>query len=100
MPPLGLLLGGMDFSNWFITLGNGDYKTLAEAKAAGAPTWNIGLFINALIQFLIVAWAVFLFIVKPMNTLKRQAAEPEAPPEVPVEEKLLMEIRDILKARA
>ncbi len=101
MPPLGLLLGNMDFSNWFISLGGGDYKTLAEAQAAGAPTWRIGLFLNALIQFLIVAWAVFLFIVKPMNALKRQeAAAPAPPPEPSPEQKLLGEIRDVLKSRA
>ncbi len=100
MPPLGLLMGGMDFSNWFINLSSGDYETLAAARAAGAATWNIGSFINALIQFLIVAWAVFLFIVKPMNTLKRRmAAEVTAPPEPPAEEKLLAEIRDLLKSQ-
>jgi large conductance mechanosensitive channel len=101
MPPLGLLLGGMDFSNWFINLGSGDYKTLSAAQAAGAATLNIGLFINALIQFLIVAWAVFLFIVKPMNTLKRrmEAEKPAAPAEVPADVKLLAEIRDLLKSR-
>jgi large conductance mechanosensitive channel len=101
MPPLGLLTGGLDFSNWFITLGGGGpYKTLAEAKAAGASTLNIGLFLNAVIQFLIVAWAVFLLIVKPMNRLKRAEAAPAAPPEPSAEEKLLTQIRDLLKARA
>ena len=101
MPPLGLLLGGMDFSNWFINLSSGDYKTLAAARAAGAATWNIGSFINALIQFLIVAAAVFFFIVKPMNALKKQiAAEtPPSPDEVPADVKLLTEIRDVLKSR-
>ena len=101
MPPLGLLLGGMDFSNWFINLSSGEYKTLAAARAAGAATWNIGSFINALIQFLIVAAAVFFFIVKPMNTLKKQiAAEtPPSPDEVPADVKLLTEIRDVLKSR-
>jgi large conductance mechanosensitive channel len=101
MPPLGLLLGGMDFSNWFFNLGGSDFKTLAEARAAGAATWNIGSFINALIQFLIVAGAVFFFIVKPMNALKKRApAEtPPAPPEVPADVKLLTEIRDVLKSR-
>lgn len=102
MPPLGLLMGGMDFSNWFITLGGGDFKTLAEARAAGAATWNIGLFLNSLIQFLIVAWAVFLFIVKPMNALKKQAAAAEPPPAAPEPtgtERLLTEIRDLLAKR-
>jgi large conductance mechanosensitive channel len=103
MPPLGLLIGGLDFSNWFIALG-GDkhFNTLAEAKSAGVPTLNIGLFLNAIIQFLIVAWAVFLVIVKPMNRLKRSeaAAAPAASPEPTAQEKLLIEIRDLLKARA
>jgi large conductance mechanosensitive channel len=101
MPPLGLLLGGMDFSNWFINLGSGDYKTLAAAQTAGAATLNIGLFINALIQFLIVAWAVFLFIVKPTNALKRrmEAEKTVEPPEVPADVKLLTEIRDLLRSR-
>jgi len=103
MPPLGLLTGGLDFSNWFVALG-GDkhYTTLAEAKSAGVSTLNVGLFLNAIIQFLIVAWAVFLIIVKPMNRLKRSeaAAAPAAPPEPSAEEKLLIQIRDLLKARA
>ena len=103
MPPLGLLTGGLDFSNWFIALGSGGpYKTLADAKAAGTPTLNIGLFLNAVIQFLIVAWAVFMVIVKPMNRLKQSeaaAAAPEAP-EPSAEEKLLTDIRDLLRARA
>jgi large conductance mechanosensitive channel len=101
MPPLGLLMGGMDFSNWFINLSSGDFKTLAEARAAGAATWNIGSFINALIQFLIVAWAVFLFIVKPMNALKRRTAAetPAPPPEISAELKTLIEIRDALKSQ-
>ena len=103
MPPLGFLMGGLDFSNWFVTLGGGGpFKTLAEAKAAGASTLNLGLFLNAVIQFLIVAWAVFLVIVKPMNRLKKAdaAAAPPAPPEPSAEEKLLTQIRDLLKARA
>jgi large conductance mechanosensitive channel len=102
MPPLGLLTGGLDFTNWFINLGSGGpFKTLAEARAAGAATLNIGLFLNALIQFLIVAWAVFLVIVKPMNRLKKsEAAAAPAAPELSGEEKLLTEIRDLLRARA
>ena len=102
MPVLGLLIGGLDFSNWFITLGHGGpFNTLAEARAAGASTMNVGLFLNAIIQFLIVAWAVFLVIVKPMNRLKKaEPAAPEALPEPSAEEKLLTQIRDLLKARA
>ncbi|TAL00680.1 MAG: large-conductance mechanosensitive channel protein MscL [Rhodospirillaceae bacterium] len=66
MPPLGLLLGGVDFSNIFITLSHQSYKTVAEAKAAGAATINVGLFINTIIDFLIVAFAIFL-LVKQVN---------------------------------
>jgi large conductance mechanosensitive channel len=78
MPPIGLLLGGVDFSNIFIVLGEGDYASLEAAKEAGAATWNIGLFINTLIDFLIIAFAIFL-VVKAMNRLKRQEEEKPAP---------------------
>jgi large conductance mechanosensitive channel len=78
MPPIGLLLGGVDFSNIFVVLGEGDYASLEAAKEAGAATWNIGLFINTLIDFLIIAFAIFL-VVKAMNRLKRQEEEKPAP---------------------
>lgn len=74
MPPVGLLMGGMDFSNLFINLSEGEYASLAEAQAAGAATINYGLFINALIDFLLIALALFLLI-KWINKLRR---EPEA----------------------
>ena len=102
MPPLGLLIGGIDFSSFFITLkGGGSYATPEAAKAAGAVTINYGVFINAVIRFVIVAFAVFL-IVKQINRLRWEepAAAPPPPPEPPREEVLLTEIRDILKARA
>lgn len=80
MPPIGLLLGGVDFSDLFLTLkqgaAGGPYATLAQAKAAGAVTMNIGLFMNAVISFLIVAFAVFMLI-KAINKLQFQ--KPEAP---------------------
>ena len=79
MPPVGLLLGGVDFTNLFITLGPGDYGSLAEAQAAGAATINYGLFINNLIAFLIVAFAVFL-VVRAVNRLQK---EEEAAPAEP-----------------
>jgi len=82
MPPIGLLLGGVDFSNLFIVLKNGTtpgpYAAVANAKAAGAVTINYGLFFNSMISFLIVAFAVFILI-KGLNTLSRKpeaAAEP------------------------
>jgi large conductance mechanosensitive channel len=84
MPPIGLLLGGVDFSNLFATLKAGEklagpYASLADAKAAGAVTLNIGVFLNAVVSFLIVAFAVFL-VVRGMNRLKREAPAPAAAP--------------------
>ncbi|MGF1628812.1 MAG: large conductance mechanosensitive channel protein MscL [Kiloniellaceae bacterium] len=79
MPPIGLLLGGVDFSNIFIVLSGGDYASLEEAKTAGAATWNVGLFINTVIDFLIVAFAIFL-VVKGVNNLKRREAVPPPAP--------------------
>ena len=69
MPPIGLLLGRIDFNNLFITLSGGPYPTIAAAKAAGAPTLNYGLFINNVINLLIVGFAVFL-VVKQVNRLR------------------------------
>ena len=100
MPPLGLLIGGIDFSSFFVTLKGGSYPTLEAAKAAGAVTINYGLFINAVIRFVIVAFAIFI-LVKQINRLKREEpAEPAPPAEPPRQEVLLAEIRDLLKARS
>jgi large conductance mechanosensitive channel len=102
MPPIGLLLGGIDFSQLFLTLKDGNppgpYNTIAQAKEAGAVTWNIGLFVNALIKLLIIAFSVFL-IVKAVNRLRRQ--QEAAPKEMPTapEVTLLAEIRDLLARR-
>src|SRR5688500_11945234 len=98
MPPLGLLLGKVDFANLFINLSDVSYATVAEAKAAGAATINYGVFINTLISFLIVALAIF-FVIKLINRARREEkdAEVTAPTN---EEKLLMEIRDLLGADA
>ncbi|MGD9653130.1 MAG: large-conductance mechanosensitive channel protein MscL [Candidatus Dadabacteria bacterium] len=101
MPPIGLALGNVDFSNLFAVLKEGvppgPYAALADAQAAGAVTINYGLFINTVISFVIVAFAVFI-LVKNINRLKRQQEEaPPAPPEPSNEEKLLTEIRDILR---
>ena len=101
MPPIGLLIGGVDFSNLFITLKDGakvvgPYPSLAAAKAAGAVTLNIGTFINTVISFLIIAAAIFA-VIQVLNKLQRKQAE-EAPPAEPSEEVLLLrEIRDSLK---
>ena len=104
MPPIGLALGRVDFSNLFLVLRDGTqpgpYATLEAAAKAGAVTLNFGLFVNAVISFVIVAWTIFM-VVKAMNRLKRreqaETAEPAQPPEPPEEVKLLREIRDALK---
>ena len=103
MPIIGLIIGGIDFSNLFIVLSNpGDVPvpSLAAAKDAGVATLNIGLFINAVVKFTIIAFVLFM-VVKAINRLKRQAAaEPvEATPAPSKEEVLLTEIRDALRAR-
>jgi large conductance mechanosensitive channel len=103
MPPIGLLLGRVDFANLFIVLKHGaqegPYATVDAAQKAGAVTLNYGVFVNALISFIIVAWAVFM-LVKGMNRLQRKQEETPPPPAEPPEEvKLLREIRDELKAR-
>jgi large conductance mechanosensitive channel len=73
LPPLGLLLHHVDFSNLFITLGGGDFPTVAAAKAAGAPTLNYGLFLNSVLDFLIVGFVVFI-MVKQINRWKKAPA--------------------------
>jgi large conductance mechanosensitive channel len=83
MPPIGLLLGKVDFSNLFVVLKEGatagPYASLATAKQAGAVTLNLGVFINTLISFVIIAFAIFL-VIRQINKLKRKALAPEAPP--------------------
>ena len=72
MPPVGLLLGGVDFSNLFVSLGGGDHASLAAAQEAGAPILKYGVFLNTVIDFLIVAFAIFLMI-RAINRLQRPA---------------------------
>jgi large conductance mechanosensitive channel len=96
MPPLGLLLGKVDFSQLFVSLDGNSYPNLAAAQAAAAPTLNYGNFITVLIQFIIIAWAIFL-VVKAINVLKKNEAA--APAEPTAEVKLLTEIRDSLAKR-
>jgi len=98
MPPIGMALGGVDFAGLFLVLkGEGVFNTVAEAAAAGAVTINYGVFINNVISFLIVAFAVFMLI-KGINRLKREeAVAPAAPPPTPEDVLLLREIRDSLK---
>jgi large conductance mechanosensitive channel len=99
MPPIGLLLGKVDFANLFVVLRDGaqagPYLSVDAAQKAGAVTLNYGAFINTMISFVIVAWAVFLLI-KAMNRLKRNEPLPAAPAD-PEDVKLLREIRDLLK---
>ena len=78
MPPLSVFTGGRDFTNLFVIIGNGNYATLEEAKAAGAATLNYGLFLNSLIDFAIVAFAIFL-VVRQINRLQRKPAEETTP---------------------
>ncbi len=78
MPPIGRLLGRVDFSGLFIDLSGKSYQTLAAAKAAGAPTMNYGIFLNSVISFLIVAFAVFL-VVHQVNSWTRKLEAPAAP---------------------
>ena len=80
MPPIGLLLGGVDFSDIFISLSGGDFASLAAAKEAGAATINLGVFINTVLNFLIVAFAIFM-VIRLINRLRKTeeaAPEPEA----------------------
>lgn len=76
MPLLGLILGKIDFSNLFITLGSGHYKTIAEAQKAGVPTLNYGIFINNVVDFLIVAICVFL-VIRQMNKVSKKLEKPK-----------------------
>lgn len=97
MPPIGLLLGKVDFTNLFVNLSGTPAASLAEAKAKGLATLNYGVFLNTTIEFLIIAFAIFV-VVKQINRLKRAAPPaPAAPPEPSNEEKLLAEIRDLLR---
>jgi len=99
MPPIGYISGGIDFSNYFVNLSGGEYATLKAATDAGAATINVGVFINTVINFLIVAVAIFL-MVKGINRMRRKEEEaPAAPPPPSKEEVLLTEIRDLLKAK-
>jgi large conductance mechanosensitive channel len=105
MPPIGKIVGNVDFSNLFINLSSdkGPFKSVAEAKEAGAATLNYGLFINEVINFVIVAFAVFMMI-KAINTLRRRMekqkeAAPPAPPAPTVDQVLLQEIRDAIRAK-
>jgi large conductance mechanosensitive channel len=100
MPPIGILLGGVDFTEMYINLSGGEFASLAAAKEAGAATINYSVFVNTVINFLIVAFAIFL-VIKQMNKMKKkEEAKPAAPAAPPRDEVLLEEIRDLLKAKS
>lgn len=97
MPPIGKLLGNIDFTGLFINLGTSSYETLSAAKEAGAPTLNYGNFIQTVINFLIIAIVIFIMI-KGINVLRKKEEEKPAEPSKPSEEVMLLrEIRDSLK---
>ena len=96
MPPFGVVTGGVDFSNMFVALNGEHYDSLAQARQAGAPTVNFGVFINNVISFMIVAFVLFMAI-KGMNQLRRkQEEEPATEPPPSQEVQLLQQIRDAL----
>jgi len=96
MPPIGLALGGVDFSNLFVDLSGAGYATLALAEEAGAPLIKYGAFINVVLDFVIVAFAIFM-VIKGLNKMKKKEEEkPAEPPKPSAEEELLTEIRDLL----
>ena len=98
MPVVGLALGKIDFANLFIAMNGQHYATLTEAKKAGVGTINYGLFINSLINFLIIAFIIFM-IVKAANKMKKAPVEVVAVPAAPTtDQQLLMDIRDSLRA--
>ncbi len=102
MPPIGLALGKVDFTNLFLVLREGatagPYATLDAAQKAGAVVVGYGAFLNAIVSFLIVAFATFM-LVRTMNKLRRKHEEAAPPPAPPRQEVLLEEIRDLLKKR-
>lgn len=102
MPVIGVLTGGANFTDSFVLLNDSKgtgFKSLAEAKAAGAPAFAYGAFIQSILDFIIIAFCIFL-LVKFMNRLARKKEEaPAAPPAPSTQEKLLMEIRDALKSK-
>jgi large conductance mechanosensitive channel len=97
MPPIGKLMGGVDFKQLYINLGEQTFETLEAAEKAGAPLIKYGAFINTLVDFIIVAFAIFV-AVKAINKLKREPPPAPPPPAAPAEDiVLLREIRDALK---
>ena len=100
MPIIGKLTGNVSFVDLFVTLGDGEYSSLAAAKEAGAAVFAYGQFIQNVVDFLIVAFCIFLML-KGINKLNRKKVEEPAPeePKGPTQEELLAEIRDLLKKK-
>jgi large conductance mechanosensitive channel len=96
MPPVGWVMGNIDFKDYFFSLSGGEYTTLKAAKEAGAATINYGLFLNQVINFLIVGFAVFMIVRQANRFLRKQEADAKPAP-LTTTEKLLAEIRDSLK---
>jgi large conductance mechanosensitive channel len=97
MPPIGMLVGDIEFSQLFINLGDNAFATLAEAQEAGAATINYGIFLQSIFDFIIVAFAIFM-VVKQMNNMKKKEEEaPAEPPKPSKDQELLTEIRDLLR---
>ena len=100
MPPIGMLMGNVDFGSLFINLSGTEYASLAAAEEAGAAVIRYGAFINTLLDFVIIAFAIFM-VIRAMNKMKKAEEEaPPAPPEPSKEELLLSEIRDALTRRS
>ena len=100
MPVAGLITGGADFTNRFIVMGSGSFDTLAAAQEAGVATLNYGVFINTVIEFIIIAFVLFM-MVRTYNRFRRKQEEaPAKPPAPPRQEVLLEEIRDALRSPA
>jgi large conductance mechanosensitive channel len=96
MPPIGLLLGGVDFKDLFISLNGQGYANLVAAKAAGAPVIAYGSFVNTVINFIIIALAIFIMIKQLNRFKKKEEVKPAGPTK---DQELLMEIRDLLKKK-
>ena len=98
MPPIGMIMGNVDFSQLFINLSDTEFPSLSAAQEAGAATINYGVFLNTVLDFVIVAFAIFM-VIRGMNRLKKKEEEqPAEPPKPSAEVQLLTEIRDSLKA--
>jgi len=99
MPPIGVILGGVDFTNLFVQISGREtlYGVLADAQKAGVATLNYGIFINALVKFVIVSFAVFMLVKTANQLLPKEEKKPDAPPPTPEDIVLLREIRDSLK---